>query len=500
MGYYKQNKKKDLEDKLAQLKAKHGDQSSNFKRDEVNLDSRFGCQPGSNYMFLCNSDEMDENVCEKVVIAIPREPLDFMDRAVRAGHPRSLAISLPSELQKVVQWNRDAPALDIYRHRIDFFKMWTSRANELRAEDGKLLASAPSHLRPLLKGKRLDYEYPDKELVNDIVRGFPVTGWLPDSQVFPRDYKPPSLNVSALESLSRGFNEHVRSKVLASASSELTQATWAETEKELREGWMEIDDDGGKDTSWALRFGLQQRDKVRVIDDFSIAAVNHTTGLQERLKIFGIDDVAALLAYSMDTCEDVQHPVMLGKTMDLKSAYKQFGICSADRERIRVATCEPSTHNLILLLVNALPFGATGSVSGLLRVSMFLWFLGMMGLRLAWTCFYDNCTMVSRSDCTSNAGWAAECLFDLLGIIFAKEGKKATNFDKIFGTVGVIFDLTTIQDKAFSLTHATTRREELVATLEEFLRDQSHSLRKLLSDSEDDCCGTKTLCVGGSQT
>ena len=72
---------------------------------------------------------------------------------------------------------------------------------------------------------------------------------------------------------------------------------------------------------------------------------------------------------------------------------------------------------------------------------------------MAWTCFYDDYTMVSRSDCTSNAGWAAECLFDLLGIIFAKEGKKATNFDKIFGTLGVIFDLTTIQDKAFSLTH-----------------------------------------------
>lgn len=97
-----------------------------------------------------------------------------------------------------------------------------SRANELKAEDSKLLASAPSHLRPLLKGKRLAlwqamltyYEYPDKELVNDIVRGFPVTGWLPDSQVFPRDYKPPSLDVSALESLSREFNEHVHSKVL----------------------------------------------------------------------------------------------------------------------------------------------------------------------------------------------------------------------------------------------------------------------------------------------
>ena len=91
---------------------------------------------------------------------------------------------------------------------------------------------------------------------------------------------------------------------------------------------------------------------------------------------------------------------------------------------------------------------------------MFLWFLGMMGLRLAWTCFYDDYTMVSRTDCTSNAGWAAECLFDLLGILYAKESKKATCFDKIFGTLGVIFDLTSICEKSFSLTHTSTRLDE----------------------------------------
>ena len=139
-----------------------------------------------------------------------------------------------------------------------------------------------------------------------------------------------------------------------------------------------------------MRFGLQQRDKVRVIDDFSIAGVNHTAGLQERLKIFGIDDIAALIAFSMDSFEGEVHPALLGKTMDLKSAYKQFGICVEDRQRIRVATRNPTTSEIVLLMVNALPFGATGSVSGFLRVSMFLWFIGVVGLRLAWTSFYDD--------------------------------------------------------------------------------------------------------------
>ena len=182
-------------------------------------------------------------------------------------------------------------------------------------------------------------------------------------------------------------------------------ATWAETEKEITEGWMEVDPEKGQNAAWAMRFGLQQREKVRVIDDFSVAGVNHTTGLQERLKIFGVDDIAALVAYSLDSFEGETHPTLLGKTMDLKSAYKQFGICEPDRRRIRVATCCPTTSEFVLLMVNALPFGATGSVSAFLRVSMFLWFIGMVGMRLAWTCFYDDHTMISRDDCAPNAAW-----------------------------------------------------------------------------------------------
>ena len=109
-----------------------------------------------------------------------------------------------------------------------------------------------------------------------------------DSQVFPKEFRPPSLTVEALQSLSKGINERVKAKVMASSDAELAASTWSETQKELEEGWMEIDKDGGREAAWAMRFGLQQRDKVRVIDDFSIAGVNGTVGLHERLKILAL--------------------------------------------------------------------------------------------------------------------------------------------------------------------------------------------------------------------
>ena len=177
------------------------------------------------------------------------------------------------------------------------------------------------------------YEYPDTALFQEVVAGFPLTGWLPDSQVFSKDLRPPCTSTSTLKLVSKGIDERVKAKVMATAASDLTEATWPEMEMELQEGWMEFDNGNGKDDAWALRFDLQQKNKVRVIKDFSIAGVNHTAGLLERPKIFGIDEIAALVAYSLDSCDQADHPALLGKTMDLKGAYKQFGVRLEDREK-----------------------------------------------------------------------------------------------------------------------------------------------------------------------
>ena len=85
--------------------------------------------------------------------------------------------------------------------------------------------------------------------------------------------------------------------------------------------------------------------------------------------------------------------------------------------------------------------------------------------------------MISREDCSSNAAWSAECLFELLGILYAKEGKKATSFDRTFGSLGVIFDLSEISSGTVSLVHTESRRSELVATIEEMLREQSFTAK-----------------------
>lgn len=104
-------------------------------------------------------------------------------------------------------------------------------------------------------------------------------------------------------------------------------------------------------------------------------------------------------------------PAVLGRTYDLKSACKQFGLCKDDRDILRLATWCPETGSPVLLGLNALPFGAVGSVAGFLRISVALWYIGTVGLGPCWTSYFDDYTVVTRSELSKSTSWAVESLF-----------------------------------------------------------------------------------------
>ena len=105
-------------------------------------------------------------------------------------------------------------------------------------------------------------------------------------------------------------------------------------------------------------------DKVRLIDDFSICGVNATFGLLKKL------------ATMMDDPELADNFVLVGRTFDLKSVYKQFGVDTFNSTFLKVAVKKPnSTYGVFDVL--ALAFGATGSVSAFLRISAALHYIGL---------------------------------------------------------------------------------------------------------------------------
>ena len=106
-----------------------------------------------------------------------------------------------------------------------------------------------------------------------------------------------------------------------------------------------------------------------------------------------------------------------------------------------VATWDADHQRVAYLGLNALPFGAVGSVSAFLRISIALWYIGVVGLNLCWSAFFDDFTLISRECHCNSAALSAEALFTLLGIKYATEGSKSVAFSTTVKSLGVVLTL-----------------------------------------------------------
>jgi hypothetical protein len=210
-----------------------------------------------------------------------------------------------------------------------------------------------------------------------------------------------------------------------------------------------------------------------------------------------LDFLAAILVnYISDP--SVRPLPLLGKTFDLVSAYKQFPVSLEDRRVLRIATLDPSSHVPAVFGVNALPFGASGSVAAFLRTSASLWSLGALELGLCWGAFFDDFPTLTSAENASSTDLAVDGLFSLLGVSYAKTGDKNKPFAPVFKALGVEIDLSEVSDRRVYFKHTPERKAELVAALDGFLQSGRMSQRRP-NHSKDVCNGLTPLCLAVQQ-
>ena len=413
--------------------------------------------------------------CEVLYVGVPREPGDFIADAVRKGHPRDIIANVPEEVKRVIFEILSGDFKNRFQCRAAFMRKWLKRSLELRAAEQDLHEGMPSYLQKILSGKRLllwkeilvDLGYPDAAIVDDVIKGFSLTGWSPRTGVFQPDVRRPNLSIPQLVSMSPGLNAAVVESLSNASPSEHDQLVWDETLAEVERGWLVPSNSSGE-CFIAKRFPVPQKDKVRLVDDFSICGVNGAYGLREKLRVQAVDELCSYVAYMRDNVGDGAVPKLVGRTYDLKSAYKQFGVDPWHADRLRIAVKRP-TGGVGIFSAVALPFGATGSVSSFLRVSSSLTFIGVMALQVLWTNFFDDYTCVCVDGEESNVAFYVESLFRMLGIWFAETGSKAMPFGNVFKSLGLLFDLGPLCDGSFSLQHTDARKEELANSIEQLL-------------------------------
>ena len=131
------------------------------------------------------------------LIGIPREPMDFVQRACSLVHPVLRAMQVGSPLLDAIDLYSDGDGLGFRRIQCGFSQALLRMACEMKDEEAKQHAELPVHLQRVLKGKRLglfkrlllDCDYPDAKVADEMALGFPLCGWLPS-------LRPPDIHVS----------------------------------------------------------------------------------------------------------------------------------------------------------------------------------------------------------------------------------------------------------------------------------------------------------------
>ena len=94
---------------------------------------------------------------------------------------------------------------------------------------------------------------------------------------------------------------------------------------------------------------------------------------------------------------------ILGKTFDLKSAYRQLGIRECSLLYSYIACFDLVSRRPVIFQMLAVPFGATRAVYSFLRIARCLWWLGCECLKLCWTNFYDDFVTFTGESLAGNA-------------------------------------------------------------------------------------------------
>ena len=164
---------------------------------------------------------------------------------------------------------------------------------KLKSQMDPVVANAVRQKRLKLFSEMLDfYKYPDKDVVNELVYGADLVGEVPKTQMLPVKFTPALLTVDALRSQSKLRRPHVEQDYRSSGDADIDNEVWRQTLEERDKGWLlgpipfeQIP----QDAPVSRRFGLRQRHKVRLTDDFSESSVNQAVTVFETPLLHTVD-------------------------------------------------------------------------------------------------------------------------------------------------------------------------------------------------------------------
>ena len=415
--------------------------------------------------------------CFEVVFGLPWSFENFLAKATEMGHPANFCKRIPDDIQHAIDFQAANSFSMVSEYRLNWCKTWLKRAAQLDKSEKK--DAAMRH--PSTAKKRLNLtrelleslQYEDIGVLDILEHGSPLAGEIEAASVFQPGYRPCVTTLGQLESDAYKRNKLVMSMTKSSGSEELDMAVLSETMEEITKGWadgpwpIESLEEGA---TVSRRFRLQQGDKVRMIDDYSISGVNDSCTLNSKLDLHVIDTFVATAKIYFQVMRSMdKDTTLLAKTFDLKSAYRQVPILPSHLKFAYFCIYNPQSKSVEVYRSRTLPFGATHSVFSFLRLARMLHCIATRGAKLITTNFYDDFILAS-SPLLDSARHSMELIFMLTGWDYATEGKKATDFGDICNALGVTFDLRESSDGILKVQNTQKRIDELIESITKVLK------------------------------
>ena len=423
-------------------------------------------------------EKLPDNVYCIKIYGILLTPDAFVHKALSVEHPMSVESCLPSVLHQTVDFLASSSDLEVMQTRTNFVRKWLTRAQQLNEQENQLKARMDPAIAKVTCRKRMllfeeilvDLSYPDLKVVDELKLGVDLTGEVPVTGMLPQKRSPPLLTEQALQSRSAMVRKTTRSSVGPSGDDEMDASIWEQTLDEVKKGWLQgplVDSLVPETAPISRRFGVRQKNKIRPVDDFSASGVNSAAGVSEAPALRTIDVIGSMLVdwlscnKRLDRCSETHL-----RTFDLKSAYRQIGLSERGRAVAFIVVYNPDTKRGELFQCRALPFGAVRSVHSFLRLARALWFIGVVGGKLAWSSFFDDFLVASRPSLTKNTEDTVVSIFRLLGWEFAESGSKCVPFDFSTEVLGVRIDSSRSSQGTILVTNTESRVSELSADLQ----------------------------------
>ena len=413
----------------------------------------------------------------EVAFGMPWDWQGFVQRACNSEHPFLQEAGVPSELDGAIGAHIEWSEQQLCKYRLDWCKKWLVRAKQLDEAEALSRSKRSANVAETTKSKRIlltkeilnDIEYNDVECLELLEIGSKLAGDIDKCDIFKQQYKPCLMTLDQLNQDSRRRNEYILKMTVSAGSEELDKQLLDETREELEKGWA----DGPyelheleRGASISRRFPLVQGSKVRMIDDFSISGVNDSCATYNKIDLHVVDTFTSVVRKFFHSCSEAGKSTdLVGKTYDLKSAYRQVPIRSDHLVCSYFSVYNWELGKAQIYRLKTLPFGATHSVYSFLRLARMLYAIAVQGLKLLTTNFYDDFILASPPNLRESAQNSMELVLMLTGWEFARSGKKAAQFDLVCKALGVEFNFSSSGERVLLVGNTEARRNELLALL-----------------------------------